>query len=189
MNVTRSVTPARAASRRAFAIRSGSMSTPTPRAPRRAAATTISPSPQPRSYTTSSGPTLESSSMACITSGALGTQTTSSLGAGRSAAGGGKAQPPSRARALAIRSRRVSASKAETAGRADLGRPFPLGLPYGMAASMEAIDLRLPRPIELQLEIDVLGVDGASAGRTGLVQPGPGPRAHLLLSGQAAGPQ
>ena len=50
LNVTRRPTPALAALAVASAMRCGSMSMPTPRAPRsRAAAITMRPSPQPRS--------------------------------------------------------------------------------------------------------------------------------------------
>src|SRR5262249_24419304 len=84
-NVTRSVTPARTALARALVMRSGSRSTPTARAPRSAAAMTLSPSPHPRSYTTSPGPTAAASSMTAMTSGALGTHTASRCGGPRHA--------------------------------------------------------------------------------------------------------
>src|SRR5512145_3102444 len=60
---------------------------------------TISPLPQPRSYTTSSGPTFAVSSMARMTWGALGTHTTSRAGAGASTTGWAGAQPPASASA------------------------------------------------------------------------------------------
>jgi hypothetical protein len=77
MNVARSATPASLASRRDSSTMFGLYSTPTPRAPRLAAAMTLRPSPDPRSMTKSCGVTFARSSIFSTSAGDVGTQTTS----------------------------------------------------------------------------------------------------------------
>ena len=82
-NVTLSATPAARAFAVASRVRSGSMSMPTPRAPYIfAAAITIRPSPDPRSYTTSFGVIFASFSIASTTTDGVGTKMTSGWRAG-----------------------------------------------------------------------------------------------------------
>ena len=76
-NVARSPTPASVASFVESATMSGLYSTPTPRAPRLAAAMMLRPSPEPISMTKSSFVTLAMSSISSTRLGGVGTQTTS----------------------------------------------------------------------------------------------------------------
>jgi len=75
--VARSLTPCSSASRRESATISALNSTPRPRAPRRAAAMMLRPSPEPRSMTKSSFVTCARSSIFSTSSGGVGTHTTS----------------------------------------------------------------------------------------------------------------
>ena len=81
----RPATPARFALAMLSATSRGSISTPSPVAPRRAAATTMRPSPLPRSITWSPAPTAARSSIAAVTlSGVVmyGTSSPSAAGTG-----------------------------------------------------------------------------------------------------------
>jgi hypothetical protein len=75
--VARPATPASSARRVESATISGLYSTPMARAPRRAAAMTLRPSPEPRSITRSPAVTCAMSSIFSTSAGGVGTHTTS----------------------------------------------------------------------------------------------------------------